>query len=283
MIAFPPGAKVWLAGGATDMRKGMNGLALMVQQGLGRDPHGGRAVLLPRPTGAADEGAVARRGGDVALREAARPRAVHLADAGGRSGVGVGGAARLPARRHRLAEPAAHLAAVGGRVTIVGLRGRFRSTHWRSAINSGMIPDPSEIDALRTTLRRPKRAPRPPRRRSSRRRGSGRFGLEPDHTPGPSYEPGMELRGKYVLIAEGVRGSRRGRDDRERDRIPPPRLRAGPPSGSRWRSTRPAIARVVLVASEKDADPAGQNLSVPVSRVVLPPFNRTPRRVDGRV
>ena len=41
MIAFPPGAKVWLAGGATDMRKGMNGLALMVQQGLGRDPHGG--------------------------------------------------------------------------------------------------------------------------------------------------------------------------------------------------------------------------------------------------
>ena len=25
--------------------------------------------------------------------------------------------------------------------------------------------------------------------------------------PGPSYEPGMELRGKYVLLAEGVRGS----------------------------------------------------------------------------
>ncbi len=37
MIAFPPGAKVWLAGGATDMRKGMNGLALLVQQGLGRE------------------------------------------------------------------------------------------------------------------------------------------------------------------------------------------------------------------------------------------------------
>lgn len=41
MIAFPPGVKVWLAGGATDMRRGMNSLALMVQQGLGRDPHGG--------------------------------------------------------------------------------------------------------------------------------------------------------------------------------------------------------------------------------------------------
>ena len=27
--------------GHTDMRKGMQGLALLVQQGLGRDPHGG--------------------------------------------------------------------------------------------------------------------------------------------------------------------------------------------------------------------------------------------------
>ena len=36
---------------------------------------------------------------------------------------------------------------------------------------------------------------------------AGEFGLEPDRTPGPGYEPGMELRGKYVMIAEGVRGS----------------------------------------------------------------------------
>ena len=32
MIAFPPGARVWLAGGVTDMRKGMNGLTLLVQE-----------------------------------------------------------------------------------------------------------------------------------------------------------------------------------------------------------------------------------------------------------
>ena len=32
---------MWLAVGRTDMRKGMNGLALQVQQGLGRDPHAG--------------------------------------------------------------------------------------------------------------------------------------------------------------------------------------------------------------------------------------------------
>lgn len=41
MIAFPAGTKVWIAGGVTDMRCGMNTLALAVQQGLGRDPHGG--------------------------------------------------------------------------------------------------------------------------------------------------------------------------------------------------------------------------------------------------
>ncbi len=36
---------------------------------------------------------------------------------------------------------------------------------------------------------------------------AGEFGKNPDGTPGPSYEPGLELRGKYVLLAEGVRGS----------------------------------------------------------------------------
>ncbi|MFB2594901.1 electron transfer flavoprotein-ubiquinone oxidoreductase [Paracoccus sp. p4-l81] len=36
---------------------------------------------------------------------------------------------------------------------------------------------------------------------------AGEMGLNPDGTPGPSYEPGMELRGKYVFISEGVRGS----------------------------------------------------------------------------
>ena len=36
---------------------------------------------------------------------------------------------------------------------------------------------------------------------------AGEMGLDADGTPGPGYEPGMELRGKYVLIAEGVRGS----------------------------------------------------------------------------
>jgi len=34
MIALPPGVRVYLACGVTDMRKGMVGLAMLVQQGL---------------------------------------------------------------------------------------------------------------------------------------------------------------------------------------------------------------------------------------------------------
>ncbi len=36
---------------------------------------------------------------------------------------------------------------------------------------------------------------------------AGVMGLNADGTPGPNYEPGMELLGKYVLLSEGVRGS----------------------------------------------------------------------------
>ncbi|WP_380058738.1 electron transfer flavoprotein-ubiquinone oxidoreductase [Falsihalocynthiibacter sp. SS001] len=36
---------------------------------------------------------------------------------------------------------------------------------------------------------------------------AGEFGKNPDGTPGAAYEPGMELRGKYVFLSEGVRGS----------------------------------------------------------------------------
>ena len=41
MIPVPSGVRVWLATSVTDMRRGMNTLALQVQEDLGRDPHGG--------------------------------------------------------------------------------------------------------------------------------------------------------------------------------------------------------------------------------------------------
>ena len=47
MILVPGGVRVWLAAGVTDMRRGMNTLALQVQQELGRDPHAG--VLIGAP------------------------------------------------------------------------------------------------------------------------------------------------------------------------------------------------------------------------------------------
>ena len=41
MIPVPSGMRVWLAVGRTDMRRGMNGLSLQVQETLGRDPFAG--------------------------------------------------------------------------------------------------------------------------------------------------------------------------------------------------------------------------------------------------
>jgi transposase len=41
VIALPPATRVWLACGATDMRKGMCGLALMAQEVLKQNPHSG--------------------------------------------------------------------------------------------------------------------------------------------------------------------------------------------------------------------------------------------------
>ena len=41
MIPIPSDMRVWLAVGRTDMRRGMNGLALQVQETLGRDPFAG--------------------------------------------------------------------------------------------------------------------------------------------------------------------------------------------------------------------------------------------------
>jgi len=39
MIPIPSGVRVWIATGHTDMRRGMQGLALTVQESLKRDPH----------------------------------------------------------------------------------------------------------------------------------------------------------------------------------------------------------------------------------------------------
>jgi transposase len=51
MIAFPAGVRVWLAVGKTDMRRGMNGLARLVQEALQRDPHAGDLFVFRGQSG----------------------------------------------------------------------------------------------------------------------------------------------------------------------------------------------------------------------------------------
>lgn len=46
MIAVPIGARVWLATGRTDMRRGFDGLALQIQETLKRDPHCGHLFVF---------------------------------------------------------------------------------------------------------------------------------------------------------------------------------------------------------------------------------------------
>jgi transposase len=46
MIPIASGVRIWIATGHTDMRRGMPGLALLVQEGLGRDPFAGDVFVF---------------------------------------------------------------------------------------------------------------------------------------------------------------------------------------------------------------------------------------------
>ena len=46
MISLPAGTRVWLAAGATDMRRGFDGLSRQVQQVLGHDPFSGHLFVF---------------------------------------------------------------------------------------------------------------------------------------------------------------------------------------------------------------------------------------------
>jgi len=94
MLAVPAGVRVWLASGPTDMRRGMNSLALQVQQVLKLNPHGGDLFVF-------------------------RGKRGHLLKVLWADGLGLSlyikrRAAGVSARRHRLAPAAAHVAAAGG-------------------------------------------------------------------------------------------------------------------------------------------------------------------------
>jgi hypothetical protein len=51
MIPIASGVRVWIATGHTDMRCGMNSLALRVQESFKRDPHGGDLYVFRGKSG----------------------------------------------------------------------------------------------------------------------------------------------------------------------------------------------------------------------------------------
>src|ERR1700731_3070183 len=112
MIPVPSGMRVWLAVGHTDMRRGMNSLALQVQEGLKRDPHAGDLYVF--------RGHLIKIlwhdgiGVSLYAKRLERGRFVWPSPADGI--VDQCGAIGLYARRHRLEEPSSHLASGGGRL-----------------------------------------------------------------------------------------------------------------------------------------------------------------------
>ena len=51
MIPISSGVRVWIATGHTDMRRGMNSLAVLVQEAFRRDPHGGDLYVFRGKSG----------------------------------------------------------------------------------------------------------------------------------------------------------------------------------------------------------------------------------------
>ena len=114
MIPVPSGVRVWLAVGHTDMRRGMNSLALQVQQALGRDPHCGDLYVFRGRRG--DLVKIVWHDGigmSLYAKRLERGRFIWPSPADGCRGD-LRLAAGLHARRHRLAEPATDLEAGAG-------------------------------------------------------------------------------------------------------------------------------------------------------------------------
>jgi transposase len=106
---IPSSARVWIAMGHTDMRKGMQGLALLVQQGLKRDPHGGDLYVFRGRAGALVK-VIWHDGIGMSLYAKRLEKGLRVAVGEGWHRVADRLAAGLLAGRHRLAKPPIQLA-----------------------------------------------------------------------------------------------------------------------------------------------------------------------------
>jgi hypothetical protein len=110
MIPIPSGVRVWSETGHTNMRGGMQGLALQVQESLKRDPHAGDLYIFRGHRG--DLAKILWHDGiGLALRQTTGPRKVHMAVGVRWRAVDLGGADGVHARRDRLAKSATDMAA----------------------------------------------------------------------------------------------------------------------------------------------------------------------------
>ena len=102
----------------------MQGLALQVQEGLKRDPHGGDLFIFRGRRGDLAKILWHDGIGSVALRQAPGPRKVHLAVGVGWCGVDLGGSDGLYAGRDRLAKSATDMAARERRLSRIKICGQ---------------------------------------------------------------------------------------------------------------------------------------------------------------
>ena len=79
MIGPGTGVRVYLAGGVTDMRKGISGLAVLAQDVLRPEPDERRSVCLPRPTWRSVEDPVLGWAGLLPLLQGSGTRSFPLA------------------------------------------------------------------------------------------------------------------------------------------------------------------------------------------------------------
>lgn len=81
MIPIASGVRVWIATGHTDMRRGMNSLALLVQEAFKRTRTAATSMCSVQKR-QADQDPLARWAGHVALRQAAGARPLPMAVVG---------------------------------------------------------------------------------------------------------------------------------------------------------------------------------------------------------
>jgi len=117
MIPVPSGVRIWIATGHTDMRKGMQGLALLVQEGLGRDPFAGDVFIFRGRSGSLIK-ALWHDGLGLSLYAKRLDRGRFVAFDGGWRGRPDGGPDGLSVGSDRLAKPATQLAPAGGRIAL---------------------------------------------------------------------------------------------------------------------------------------------------------------------